>query len=352
MNNLDKLYQIATNTTPQSSIHNQLLKRNSKQNLMKAQKEVGLSKVSNSDPYLAFTSWFDSTQKYVDNDNRNDYWNLVLQNFPGSSEQANQFLKAHIESKAKGDFYAEEVNLRNLMTKIPDWAIKEYKPRLDFLQSQNSNQNLMKAVNLYKTNLKQRLEKLGEQPLDLDVPEEEHIKDFLKLESLNLLDVARIENGRLVTVNEKGTIVPVFQIEDRKQILSKDKNGNPIPSEMDLIYKVAPDLIANTVKQNLQKSKELSTIGNKTASAAAMRMLESGDLDIPNWGEAMSITSELEPQTVLNSAIRGLIKKDPYKSRDKIIADVMQIENTYPDILSEINLRRNNVPVSKPKSTG
>lgn len=352
MNKLDKLYQIATNTTPQSSIHNQLLKRNSKQNLMKAEKEMSLNKVSNSDPYLAFTSWFDSTQKYVDNDNRNDYWNLVLKNFPGSSEQANQFLKAHIESKSKGDFYAEEVNLRNMMTKLPDWAVNQVKPRLDFLQSQNSNQNLMKAVNLYKTNLKQRLSKLGEQPLDLDVPEEEHIKDFLKLESLNLLDVARIENGRLVTVNEKGTIVPVFQVEDRKQILNKDKNGNPMPSEMDLIYKIAPDLISDTVKKNIQKSKELAQLGNKTASATAMRMLESGDLAIPNWGEAMSITSELEPQTVLDAAIRGLVKKDPYKSRDSIIADVMQIENTYPDLLSEINLRRNNVSVSKPKPNG
>jgi len=350
MNKLEQLYQIATNNNKQqTTIHNQLLERNSKENLAKAQKEIGLAKMSSKDPYEVFTKWFDSTQKYVDDINRNQYWSTAMGLFPGSQEQAKSFLKAHIDSQTKGDSYQEEVALRNLSTKIPDWAVSEVKPRIDFLQSQNANQNLMKAVNLYKKNLTQRLLVLTQNPLDLDVPEEEHVKDFLKLEGLNLLDVARVENGRLITANDKGTIIPAFQLEDRKQVLKKDTNGTPIPSEMDLIYRVAPDLIKEAVKNNIQKNKEIVNLGNKAASAAAMKMLESGDLSLPDWGEAFSITSGLEPDMVMGAAIKGSAKKNPYKSVSDIVAETMQIDRTYPDLMSEINLRRNNVSVSKPK---
>lgn len=347
MNKLEQLYQIATNNNnQQSTIHNSLLERNSKINLLKAQKEISIAKGSSKDPYEVFTKWFDSTQKYVDNSNRNKYWEIALQLFPGSVEQAKDFLKNHINAKSKGDSYQEEISLRNLATKIPDWAVDEVKPRIDFLQSQNANQNLMKAINLYKKNLTSRLDKLTENPLDLDVPEEEHVKDFLKLEGLNLLDVAKVENGRLITANDKGIIVPAFQIEDRKQVLKKDPNGTPLPSEMDVIYKVAPDLIREAVSKNLQKSKELVNLGNKAASASAMNMLESGSLDVPNWGEAFSIINNLEPDTVLRSAIKGSSKKNPYRSVNDIVSHVMEIEKTYPDLISEINLRRNNVSVS------
>lgn len=343
--NLDKLYSIVTGNQPQGNIHEGLLKQTSKANLGKAQREIPVHRGLNKDPYMAFTNWFDSSQKYVDNYNREDYWSSVLQVFPGSEAQAKDFLRAHIATKSKGDPYEEEGALRNLATKVPSWALTEMQPKLGFLQSVNSNQNLMKAISLYKTNLDSRMKKMMSSPLDSDVPEEEHLKDFLKLESSNLLDVAQVANGRLVVANNNGKILPAFQMENRNQVIKDDPNGTPPESEMALIYKAAPEIMQRHIKENLTKGKDVLAMSNRASSSVAIKMLENNQLDIPNWGEAFAITNNMEPDFVMNKAIDGYVSKNPYMSEKDMFQKAIEISNAYPDMISEINLRKNNVSI-------
>ena len=345
-NKMNSLYQMATGKNTESSMHEDLRIKNSKLSLAKARDASIFTRGANKDPYIAFTKWWDVTRENVDSYNRNDYWDLALKLFPGDETQAKDWLRTEI-GKPSGDSYGEEVALRNHMSVAPDWAQAEISPKLSYLQSTNSNQNLMKAVSLYKKNLTQRLTKLSENPLDLDVPEEQHIQDFLKLEAMNLLDVASVQNGRLLTANDKGVFVPAFMIEERDQVLSKNSQGTPEAGEMDLIYRAAPDIIRSSIKSNLDNVRQMANVGNKAASASAMKILENGDMKIEDWAEAYSITSGIEPDSVLTAGIRGLAKNNPYRTAEEIHGDSAKIMLHHKELLNQISDRRANVPVSE-----
>jgi len=144
----------------------------------------------------------------------------------------------------------------------------------------------------------------------------------------------------LIIVDNKGNIIPAFDVEDRP-----NDQGSPLNNEMALIYNVVPSIAREFVEFNINQSKKQVEIGNKAATATALRMLEKGDLPVEEWGYAFSVMSNVNPDSALKAAVEGYSKKNPYINTTDSVSMAIKIMDTYPEMNKDSNV---SVSTAKP----
>jgi hypothetical protein len=215
--------------------------------------------------------------------------------------------------------------------------INEFKDDLQNFSTRNSDINLNKSKQVYKDDLTRRLNKLSSKELDPDVPEEAHTDDLLKLERMNLLDVANAINGRFGVANKEGNFVPAFDLQDRTQVFPNDLYGTPSTDEQLMIDELAPEFIKNYVKGNVAKQRTKINLDNKASEGVAASMLETGALSPDKWNEAFSMFSKPEYQTLIEKGMMGEINSGRVKTQDDLIKTLYMAMSQYKGLLGDEN---------------
>ena len=318
---LNKLYTLATGKNlTQASVKNSI-NLNSKQKLDTIQNKRAKYKGLYEDPYNAWVSWYRDIEKDIDTNNSDEAWKIMESNFPGSQEQARDWLRNNIkeETNSKTDKYSQEILLKNKMSKAPSWLAEEMLPDLARLSNDISMQNVSKVKTVYKKDMLDKLLKIQLTELDPEVPVEVHVDDAMKLELLGLLDSATIANGRFVITNENGSIKPAFTLD-----ISQDDTTNiGIGPEADMIREIATPIISNAVDSAINNISDTVAMDNRVASGATIDMLKRGDLDTSEWKNALSILGNKD--NVISAGIEGMLTNNPYMDPEDIMNSSLDI---------------------------
>lgn len=304
---LEKLYRLATGKTRKQETVKESVNASSVSKIEKIKKNKAKFKGFYSDPYEAWVKWYQDSEKDIDANNANEVWKALEQDFPGSQEQARDWLKNDILQKVdSSDAYAREVKLRNRMTKAPSWMAEQMLPELARTSSAVSNQNTSKMKAVYKKLIKDKLSKMNLLDLDPEVPIDVHVDDAMKLELLGLLDSGAIYDGRFATTNNEGKVKPAFTLDMDQE----DVTNIGIGPEGEMIKEVAFPVIHSLVSTAVSKTADTVTMDNKASFGAALEMMKSGDLDVSEWKNIMSLVEDKEG--LKNAGISGIINKNPF----------------------------------------
>ena len=195
---LNKLFTMATGKTPAIEQTKQVIQTANKSKKTRSGMNLAKMRGLYSDPFEAWTKWFRSEQRTVSMDNANDLWSEAEASFPGSPEQARDWMRSETNSLVDHpDPTIKDINLKKYLSKSPDWLSKEMLPTLAQTSATVSDQNLMKSKLAYRKLFMDKLSNIDFSELDPEVPVEVHVEDALKLEALGLLDSAQVFNDRL-----------------------------------------------------------------------------------------------------------------------------------------------------------
>ena len=116
----------------------------------------------------------------------------------------------------------KEFLLRDRISNSPPWAQEILGPELAKYSTSVANANFSKASQVYSKSLGEKLNKfMINVALDPDVSVEQHTADFLRMEQLNLLDVANVVNGRVGAYDGTGQFIPGFAVENRNMEIGR-----------------------------------------------------------------------------------------------------------------------------------
>lgn len=316
---LNKLYILATGKQPIRQEVNTLKEQKKKTKLDKFKVEREKYKGIVVDPLDAWSSWYEKIHTELDNDTADDAWNFAKGEFPGSEEQANEWLRNFTKNQVEApDPAVKEVNLRNTMSKSPSWIAEEMLPTMAQTSVSVANQNLSKTKAVYKKTLEQKLLSLDLTGLDPEVPVEQHVNDALMMESLGLLDSAQIQNGRFMTVSKDGRLQPAFA-------LNEENNLTDLGPEGMLIEEIAEPLFKSYIESAMSQTTGMMSLDNKASSAEMLRMLKNGDMDISEWRNALSVIGDADG--TIDAGLDGLITKNPTMSSKDIASASIDISN-------------------------
>lgn len=174
--------------------------------------EDGIKQMYPKNKEQVFKTWVQATKEFPlpTKEFKDYYWNKYLDLHPEGKDVAKKEMisRAELEMKMFETPTEKEYYLREQIARWPNWMANEFKDDLQNFSTRNADVNLNKAKQVYKDDLTKRLNKLSSKELDPDVPEEVHTNDLLKLERMNLLDVANAINGRFGVANKEGSFVP------------------------------------------------------------------------------------------------------------------------------------------------
>jgi len=336
---LSKLQQIATGSvyTGKTSYDNvsQIRADKLKTKLKNIEKEI--RDMYPKKPQKVFETWVQATKDFPmpTKDFREFYWDKYLSIHPKDRKEAKQELidKAAQELQLLETPQEKEHFIRDKVSRWPEWLVNEFKDDLQNYSAKNSDANLSKAKQVYKDDLSKRLGNLSDRELDPDVSEEAHIDDLLKLEKMNLMDVADSINGRFGVAGRDGGFIPAFDLQDRSQVFEQDPYGTPSTDEQLMIDELAPDFIRNYVKGNVANQRAKINIDNKASEGVANMMLETGTLTPDKWSEAFSMISKPEYMTLLKKGMLGEIESGRAKSDEDIVKTLYMALSQYKDLL-------------------
>lgn len=315
---LNKLYALATGgkNTKQEQVST-IQKADNSKTVSKAKYELAKYKGMYVDPYEAWTKWYNKIKPSIDSKTADDIWSVAESEFPGSSDQAKDWLRQSTKGvTSKADKASQEIAMRNEMSTSPSWLVNEMVPDLQDTAATVSTQNLGKANAVYKKSLEQKLDTLNLTELDPEVPVETHIEDAIKLEMLGMLDGSSVVNGRFASVNEQGQIQPAFSI-------SYDMGlGGP---ELENIQAVAMPILKNKISSAISFASAQVEMGNRASGGAYLDMLKKGDLGMDEWQNAISMLGDSDG--VIGAGISGMARKNPYMSNEDIMSSAIDINN-------------------------
>lgn len=265
------------------------------------------------------------------------YWNKYLDLAPNGREEAKKLLIRDTErdintmsSPSEKEFF-----LRDKISRFPSWLSEEFASDIKNLSFRNAYSNLNKAKQLYKDDLSKRLTKLNGKELDPDVGADSHINDLMKLEKMNLLDVADSLGGRYGVTDKGGSFVPAFNLENRSQVFRDNDAGSPSTNEQLMVDELAPDFVRNHVTGSLGVQRTRVNVDNRTTEGIASMMLEQGKFKIPEWHEAFSMFAQPNYPTLIETGLKGEINSGRVQSDEDLSKAIYIAMNTYKDFLGD-----------------
>lgn len=313
---LQRLFELATGRKPEQQRVVEAKKKAS--GLERTKKRKQIFKELHKDPVTAFERWYQDSLKDVNSDNADEFWADAEADFPGSPEQARNWLRSNVQRPTEPT--KKEFTLRNTMSKAPSWLQQELSPELADAERVVASQNLSKSQLAYRKVLQDKLGKFDFTTLDPDVPAEIHTDDMLKLEMMGLLDTASIVEGRFVTLNKDGTIQPAFALEN-----SADAGGLGLGPEIEIITKTAKPIFEKAVISGLDVVAQTQSMNNRTISGAGLNMLP--NMDVSEWS---TVLGAMPPEDVKGAIQAGFNKRaeiDPFASNEDVLADALSIED-------------------------
>ena len=267
------------------------------------------------------------------------YWNKYLDMHPDGRDAAKSLLVRQTEqemdmfnSPAEKEFF-----LRDKVSRFPSWLTKEFKGDIQNLSFRNSYSNLSKSKQVYKDDLSKRLSKLADRQLDPDVGEEAHVNDLMKLEKMNLMDVADSLNGRFGVADKNGNFNPAFDLKDRSQVFPNQSDSTPGPDEQLMVDDLAPPFIRDYVKGNLANQRSRINMDNKASEGVAGMMLEQGKFTMDKWGEAFSMFAKPDYTALIERGLKGEINSGRVRSDEDLTKAIYMATNQYKDLLGDTN---------------
>lgn len=232
---------------------------------------------------------------------------------------------SRIDSNVGKEFF-----LRERLNKTPQWARKELDPLLGEISTNVANSNYSKAQQIYMNDLDARITSLvAKTEFDPDIPLDIHTQDAVKLEQLNLLEVGRVEQGRIGVYNEKGKFYPAFGIKDRNEIFPNDVTTNPSIQEQDVVRSLSPNIIRKAIEGNLAFNRSNIQIQEKIGSSIASNYLTTGAFGIDKWNTAFAMLPNVTNYDKLKQGIQGEIFSGRITSEKDLIRTIYQSMVTY-----------------------
>lgn len=287
-----------------------------------------------------FFDWFNKTRDLVINDyNQDEYYQLFYNAYPGSPQDADNFLMTTLQGTVLDtpDLDQKEILLRNSMSRLPLHLQEHFKPAMDILVNTVSFKNASKASALYKDDLSKRASVFATKQWDTDVPRDVHLNDMVKLESLGLLQYADVYNGRLGVATKDGTVLPAFDINSASQVFpdSQVSSSNPTSAEIGVIMNIAPGLLGKTLDTAIGKQKQDLMVSSMATSELGFKMLEKGELDIPEWSQAIGLIQRANSHDVLNAGLNGYIETGKIASRSDLTRSMTTVRSYYGDLIND-----------------
>lgn len=300
-----------------------------------------------------------ATKMYPNNkENRFNYWKRSLTLDGMSNNARNVYWKQYEElhpdgiEGAKSDFINVTMNelgyirgasnkefmLRDRIANSPPWARSVLEPELAKYSTIVATSNFSKANEVYGKELQSRINKFViNNDLDPDVSADQHTSDMLKLEQLNLGEVASVVNGRIGAYTNTGQFIPGFAIADRNQIFPNDPAGTPSAAEQLLVRDSATHPIKQAVSMKLTHQRSDISRQERLASMGVSGLLESGYYPIDRWGEAFALNPEAPSQAQVISGLRGEIAAGRITHEDQLIESIYTAMNKYPNMFGDLN---------------
>jgi len=283
-----------------------------------------------------FDSWMKETKDIsIPTQKFNEYyWNKTLDLHPQGRDAAKESLIRRTEQELNmfQTPSEKEFFLRDKLSKFPAWLTKEFSGDVQNLSFRNANSNLNKSKALYRDDLSQRLSAMNGKELDPDVGIDAHVNDLLKLEQMNLLQVADSINGRFGVVNKTGAFVPAFDLKDQENILGASSPGI---NEQLMISELSPPLIKDYVTGNLNLQRNKINLENRAAEGVAGMLLDQGKLTPDKWGEAFSMFSKPNYASLITRGMHGEIAAGRIKTNDDLSRTLFSVVNQYKDFLGD-----------------
>ena len=315
---LNKLYTLATGNAPAIQQTRNEKKKSNKQLRDKAKYNLSKMQGIYSDPLEAWQKWYRSERENIPIDDADDFWSDAETSFPGSPDQAKDWLRGEVGSLVEHEDPAiRDINMRSVVSKAPSWLSREMLPELARTGAQVSDQNLTKTKMVYKQAFIERMKKFNLEELDPEVPVDVHIDDVLKLEAFGLLDAASIMNGRFA-ISNNGAIQPAFALD------SSVTGIEPGP-EFGIIQEAVTPLLKQEISTAINNTAGIIEMDNSASRAATRRMLEDGSMDMSEWENAIRIMGN--PDDVVGSGIKGMISRNPNMDINDMISSALDIGN-------------------------
>lgn len=232
----------------------------------------------------------------------------------------------------------KEFFLRDRIAYAPEWARASLEPELAKLSTSVATANLSKATQVYSKSLQEKLNKfVVNNDLDADVSIEQHTNDFVKLEQLNLFDVASVVNGRVGVYGQNGEFIPGFAVEDRKQVFPKDPYGMPSVAEQLMIKDSAVKPIKEAIEGKVYTQRSGIAQQERQSIFETTKKLENGDFTIDKWTEAFSIGADITPSQLIATGLKGEIKAGRVKSATELTEAIYSAMVKYPSMFGDLN---------------
>lgn len=264
-----------------------------------------------------------------------NYWTMFDTKFPDYADSIKTQILTSINQNldSKTNDSEKEFYLRDIITTLPSWAADNFYPKLAQVSMNVANSNMSKATQLYKSELDKRMDSIRYSNLDPEVANSVHVDDILKLETLNMLNSARVVNGRVAVITEDGTVVLANELKDRTEVFGKTNTGSPSIHEQVEIEKLSRDIITKAVNTSLSKTREEVTKQNNSISFETRMNLEKGMFTIDEWDTAFSTINTTNIESAITAGLRGEINAGRVKTNRDLQETLFTVLKKYKDIL-------------------
>jgi hypothetical protein len=319
---LNKLFALASGKKPEVATTQAIKKGRPAADI---NKKLNYYRSAYEDPTKAWSSWVTDSKKHLTADNAEDVWNHAETNYPGDPSQARDAIRSNIRSGISSEPVSREVDLRNTIQSAPAWMQPELAPEMAITSNVVSSQNSAKAKSMYSMALQKKMDAMDLGQLDIDVPTEVHTQEFIALELLNKLDEAKIVQGRLCILNQKGEIQPVYSLMDTPEVQNMLSSDNP---ESEMVSEIASQVVVPRITAAMDQNKELGSMDNRASGGAALGMLKSGDVPVDNWGSLLGMING----NGVSAGIQGLASRNPHISQEDEYMQSMDIADRYGEL--------------------
>jgi hypothetical protein len=299
------------------------------------------SKMYPSNPADRFNYWKKNIKTDgMSNEARNFYWKQYEQMHPRGTEGAkSDFINVTLnEVGLIGGVSNKEFFLRDRIANSPAWAQSVLEPELAKYSTSVANANFSKANQIYSKTLSEKVNKfVMNSDLDPDVAVDQHTSDFLRLEQLNLLDVASVVNGRVGAYDHKGQFIPGFAMEDRKMVFPNDPYGTPSAAEQVIVRDSATKPIKDAVETKIISQRSKISQQERQSAMEVSKLLEQGQYEIDRWGEAFSINPEASSRDQVLRGLKGEIAAGRVKTEKELIEGIYTAMAKYPTMFGDLN---------------
>jgi len=237
----------------------------------------------------------------------------------------------YIESPVAKEFF-----LRERLDNTPEWARKELDPILGELSTIVANSNYAKAQQVYMKDLDLRINRFAVlAQLDPDVSVENHTTDITKLEQMNLLEVAKVEQGRVGVYSKGGKFIPAFGLQSRNDVFENDSNGSPSLEEQSVIRSLAPTIIKKAIQGNLAVARNKIMADERAGIAVAEKYLTDGAFNFDQWDTAFSMLHNVPMYDKIKLGLRGEITAGRIKTESDLKSAIYQSVSKYSSFLEK-----------------